>query len=126
MLAEIYSWFIAGFDTGDLRLEEKIRNQAPTVRREFRRTDAIPAPYTVKQPGSSRNLLVLRATEIARRLDRSFEPLAVARLYSNCAVKVPRALASYVEKAGCAPEVPGSAEPNVPRLFDAACFLIVV
>jgi hypothetical protein len=33
-----------------------------------------------------------------------------------------------VEKAGCASEVPGSVpqEPNVPRLFDAACFLIVV
>jgi len=37
-------------------------------------------------------------------------------------------LVSDVEKAGCAPEVPGSVlrEPNVPRLFDAACFLIVV
>jgi hypothetical protein len=31
-----------------------------------------------------------------------------------------------VEKAGCALEVPGSVEPNVPRLFDAANFLIVV
>src|SRR6266478_655115 len=32
------------------------------------------------------------------------------------------------EKAGCAPEVPGSGslEPNVPRLFDATCFLVVV
>ena len=37
-------------------------------------------------------------------------------------------LVSDVEKAGCAPEVPGSdlQEPNVPRLFDAACFLIAV
>jgi hypothetical protein len=27
------------------------------------------------------------------------------------------------EKAGCAPEVPGPIEPNMPRLFGAACFL---
>jgi hypothetical protein len=37
-------------------------------------------------------------------------------------------LPGLCEKAGCAPEVPGSVlqEPNLPRMFDAACFLVVV
>jgi hypothetical protein len=37
-------------------------------------------------------------------------------------------LVSELRKAGCAPDVPGSVCRSliVPRLFDAACFLIVV